>query len=493
MGFQDFFQKKGGGSPVPPSDTPTGLDLRGPRNAASRMATYVNRRPIYLAGGVVAILILGAAIALDSQKQQGAAPIKVSADVNRKILDSQQLSLEQSARQPAISTAPAASASSPTVSAESSAATEFQSALPPQTTAEPSAPPPQPTQPSPKELALESALKGGFGSGMGTQPSLSSPAPIAATPSDADALREAQAASGVSLPKAQGPASLGDYNAHLLRKPVSPYEITAGSVIPAVLETGIDSDLPGTITALVSRNVYASVSGAYLLIPAGTRLVGTYASSPKMGQNRVFVAWTQLQFPNGTSMDLGGFPGTSPRGYAGFHDLVDDHTWSTFKSALLISLIQTGISLSQPGYGSAGATGTQSVTPSQVAEQNLSNTFGQAEAQMLQSSLNVSPTLKIRPGYTFSVLIPKTLIFPGPYQSVVRPETPDPLPSAMAPLANPYVTGEFPSNGSASGASPSRLDGLLRSLERKTGAGTAPNPSGNFAIGSGEPFPAGGE
>jgi len=413
------------------------------------MATYVNSRPIYLAGGVVVLLILGAAIALNSQKTQGPAPVKVAAGVNRRMLDDQQLSLEQSAQEQAMPIAPTGSATSP---AESPAATETQSGLPPQQTpTETSAPPPPPpTQPSPKEQALESALKS-FGSGAGSPSSMAAPAPSAATPSDAEALREARAAAGVSLPRAQGPASLGDYNAHLLRKPVSPYEITAGSVIPAVLETGIDSDLPGTITALVSRNVYASASGAYLLIPAGTRLVGTYGSNPKMGQSRVFVAWTQMIFPNGTTMDLSGFPGTSPRGYAGFSDEVDDHTWSIFKNALLISLIQTGMSIAQPGYGSAGSS-AQAITPTQVAEQNLANTFGQAEAQMLQSAINVSPTLIIRPGYTFNVLIPKTLVFPSPYRHDVAPSSTQVLKSAQAPLANPYLTGSFPQSNAGTAA-----------------------------------------
>ncbi|MGC8467826.1 MAG: TrbI/VirB10 family protein [Acidithiobacillus sp.] len=276
-----------------------------------------------------------------------------------------------------------------------------------------------------------------------------------------------------------------------MRRPISPFEIDAGSVIPAVLETGINSDLPGTITALVSRNVWASASGAYLLIPAGTKLVGTYASSPKMGQSRVFVAWTELQFPNGTSMDLSAFPGTSPRGYAGFHDLVDDHTWGIFKNALLISLIQTGISLSQPGYGSAGINGTQAISPSQVAEQNLANTFGQAEAQMLQSALNVSPTLKIRPGYAFNVLVPKTLVFPGPYRSVVTPGTPRSLKVAAPALANPYITGQFPRDGNAGD---SHLAGLLRILERRASGSTDghPYPYGNTPIGSGAPRTVGG-
>jgi len=436
--FSDFFQGKDKAIPAS-QETPTGLNLQGPRHAASRMATYVNSRPIWLAGGIIAVLIFGAAIAMHQSKNQSLPP-KVHTDANKDLIKNEQVNLENEAR---VSTPPA----SQVTSASSSAAAPTEStsspstALPPQTAPAPASEPAAPAQPSPQMTAVESALKAGLGSNQPTG-NITPPA----IPSDAQALKMAlsQASQAEAAAHPQGPASLADYNPHLVRKPVSPYQINAGSVIPATLISGINSDLPGTITALVSQNVYASASGAYLLIPAGTRLVGTYGSNPKTGQRRVFVAWTQLIFPNGTTMDLSGFPGTSPRGYAGFSDEVDDHTWSIFKNALLISLIQTGMSIAQPGYGSAGMSSTQAITPTQVAEQNLANTFGQAEAQMLQSAVNVSPTLIIPPGYTFNVLIPKTLVFPGPYRHDVAPSTTQVLKSAQAPLANPYLTGSFP-------------------------------------------------
>ncbi len=476
MGFQDFFRGK---SPsVEETDTPTGLDLRGPRNAASRMATYVNRRPIYLAGGVVAILILGTAIALDRKTPTAPAPVHVRSTLNRKQLEAEQASLQQSAQSQAISTAPVVSPASSVSSAEPQRS--FVESVQPSGNASAPAAPAAPASPSPKMEVLEASLKSGVDAAGGASSGLS------AAPQPQTVSSNTQKLPSVSKPSGQGPSSLSDYNPHLLRRPVSPFEIDAGSVIPAVLETGINSDLPGTITALVSRNVWASASGAYLLIPAGTKLVGTYASSPRMGQSRVFVAWTELQFPNGTSMNLENFPGTSARGYAGFHDLVDNHTWRIFKNALLISLVETGSSLVQPGYGSAGSA-TAAITPAQVAEQNLANTFGQAEAQMLQSALNVSPTLKIRPGYAFNVLVPKTLVFPGRYRSVVTPGTPRSLKVAAPALANPYITGQFPRSGNAGG---SHLASLLRSLEhRASGSGEGhPHPYGNTPIGSGAPM-----
>jgi len=82
----------------------------------------------------------------------------------------------------------------------------------------------------------------------------------------------------------------------------SPYELKRGSVIPATLITGINSDLPGRITAQVSQNVYDSATGHRLLIPQGTRLMGRYDSKVSFGQSRILVIWTDIIFPNGATL-----------------------------------------------------------------------------------------------------------------------------------------------------------------------------------------------
>jgi len=97
----------------------------------------------------------------------------------------------------------------------------------------------------------------------------------------------------------------------------SPYELHAGSVIPATLLTGINADLPGTILGQVRDDVLDSVTGTYLLIPRGTKLVGTYDSRIVQGERRVLVAWTRLLYPDGSSMDISGMAGTDPAGYSG--------------------------------------------------------------------------------------------------------------------------------------------------------------------------------
>jgi len=83
-------------------------------------------------------------------------------------------------------------------------------------------------------------------------------------------------------------------NAHFVTPPVSPYEVTAGAVLPAVLVTDTNSDLPGMVTARVRENVYDSVTGAHLLIPQGTVITGVYDSVVSYGQDRLLIAWQRL-------------------------------------------------------------------------------------------------------------------------------------------------------------------------------------------------------
>ena len=130
----------------------------------------------------------------------------------------------------------------------------------------------------------------------------------------------------------QPAASSSDPNV-TLHPPASPYTVMTGSVIPAVLVSGIDSDLPGPILAQVSENVFDSASGRRLLIPQGSRLIGIYRSASSYGQQRVQIAWQRLIFPDTSSMDLPQMPGSDQGGYAGFTDQVNNHYLATFGTA----------------------------------------------------------------------------------------------------------------------------------------------------------------
>lgn len=268
------------------------------------------------------------------------------------------------------------------------------------------------TQPTPQQTAFASALGGQGGSGGGSLSWGSDSA--AAVTASANTEELAQTLAKVAV-LAKPKTSV--YSTHLVRKEVSPYELLQGTVIPATLETGIKSDVSGMATAVVTHPVYNSVSGAYVLIPAGSKLVGMYKSGAAMGQNRVAVMWTRVEFPNGTYIQLGKMTGADQSGYAGFRDEVNDHTWEIFKNALMLSLIDVGMSIASPTSSSTNTTGVTGNEALQDAEQSLAQTFGQAEAQLFQKYINVAPTITIRPGYRFNVVVSQDLVFPGPYQS----------------------------------------------------------------------------
>ncbi|PDT80835.1 IncP-type conjugal transfer protein TrbI [Sinorhizobium sp. BJ1] len=191
------------------------------------------------------------------------------------------------------------------------------------------------------------------------------------------------------------------------------YELKRGSVIPATLITGINSDLPGRITAQVSQNVYDSATGHRLLIPQGAKLFGRYDSKVSFGQSRVLVVWTDLIFPNGSTLQIGGMAGTDAEGYGGFHDKVNNHYFRTFGSAVLIALIGTGIDASMP---ESSTLATQE-TASDAARRNFAESFGRVAEQTISRNLNVQPTLEIRPGYKFNVFVDQDMVFPGSYRN----------------------------------------------------------------------------
>jgi len=188
--------------------------------------------------------------------------------------------------------------------------------------------------------------------------------------------------------------------------PASDYELFAGSVIPAVLVTGIQSDLPGSITALVRQTIYDSRHPNIVLIPQGTRLMGLYTSEVAFGQRRVLVAWNRLIFPNGATLELGGMEGTDRIGEAGFADQVNSHTVRIFGSAILMSLLGVGAELSQPQNSSA----LNSSSTSQQTAAAVANELNQVGTTLLNKNLAVQSTITIRQGYAFDVFVNRTII-----------------------------------------------------------------------------------
>jgi type IV secretion system protein VirB10 len=154
------------------------------------------------------------------------------------------------------------------------------------------------------------------------------------------------------------------------------------------------------------QTVYDSLNPSVVLIPQGTKIIGAYSSDVAYGQSRVLVAWNRLIFPNGAMIDLKGMNGTDGIGQAGLHDQTDNHYGRIFGSAILMSLLGVGAQLSQPQTGNALTT----PSASQQAAGALSQQIDTVGTNLLNKNLNIQPTLNIRPGYTFNVLVNRTMI-----------------------------------------------------------------------------------
>ena len=192
------------------------------------------------------------------------------------------------------------------------------------------------------------------------------------------------------------------------------YEVKAGWLIPAVLEQQLNSDLPGLIRALVRENVYDTVTGKYVLIPAGSTLVGIYNSHVGYGQKALQAVWRRVIFPDGSSLSLGGFEGDDSEGAAGFRDQVDNHWGRIFSGALLTSLFAAGIEISQ---GQNSSVLTQPSYGQQIG-QAVGQQVGQVGVEVTRRNLNIQPTIIVRPGYRFFVRVEKDLLFKAPYSAM---------------------------------------------------------------------------
>jgi type IV secretion system protein VirB10 len=198
------------------------------------------------------------------------------------------------------------------------------------------------------------------------------------------------------------------YNPHALQMPASPYQLMAGTVIAASLVTGLNSDLPGFVIAQVTENVFDTVSGRFLLIPQGSRLVGKYDNVVAFGQERALVVWQRVIRPDGSSIVIDNLPATDTGGYAGLADQVDLHTWKLLKGVALATVLGVG---SELVFGSSD---NDLIRALQLSTQATTNRAGQ---RLVERNLNVQPTITVRPGWPLRVIVHKDIIFLRPYRS----------------------------------------------------------------------------
>jgi type IV secretion system protein VirB10 len=199
-------------------------------------------------------------------------------------------------------------------------------------------------------------------------------------------------------------AAVEPYLSKPLLNPISKYELKAGSIIPGALVTAINTDLPGEVIGQVTENVYDTVTGNYLLIPQGSKLLGKYQSLVTNGQNRALVVWQRLIYPNGNSIVLDGMPGADESGTAGLQDKVDYHLDKLAEATALTTALAYGGNLARNPNSSSGNNG-QDVIGDTVAQQ--ANRIGE---KVIDKELDVQPTITIRQGWPLRVLVNKDMI-----------------------------------------------------------------------------------
>ena len=179
------------------------------------------------------------------------------------------------------------------------------------------------------------------------------------------------------------------------------HTIAQGALIRAVLETAIQSDLPGFIRAEVAHDVY-SFDGSRLLIPKASRLIGEYRSALVRGQTRVFVVWNRLLRPDGVSILIGS-PGTDLLGRVGLAGDLDTHFFKIFGASILLSLIDGAISIAVESVRDSSGTST-------TVLQNT-NSLNRAADIALENSINIPPTIYVDQGTAIQVFVARDLDF----------------------------------------------------------------------------------
>lgn len=173
--------------------------------------------------------------------------------------------------------------------------------------------------------------------------------------------------------------------------------VAQGTVIPAVLETALDSDLPGSVRGVVSRDV-KSFDGARTLIPRGSTLIGQYKSAVAEGQSRAFVIWSRVITPAGVAVEIGS-PATDRLGRGGLDGEVDTHFFRRFGAAILLSVVDAGI---------PAALGSNNNTNLIIASPGQANRVAEIA---LQRQIDIPVTIRVPQGAPVQVFVARDLDF----------------------------------------------------------------------------------
>ena len=199
-----------------------------------------------------------------------------------------------------------------------------------------------------------------------------------------------------STPKAQA-SMIGNRN----------YVIPKGTTIDCVLNTAINSTVPGMTSCTLTRNIYSD-NGKVLLLERGSVATGEFKADIKVGQSRIFVLWSRVKTPNGVVINLDS-PGADSLGRSGFGGDIDNHWWERIGSAFMLSLVQDAI-----GYAATrGANNNNGA--SQMYFQNTQQAGNQMASKVLEGTINIPPTLTKNQGERVSIFVARDLDFTGVY------------------------------------------------------------------------------
>jgi type IV secretion system protein VirB10 len=185
---------------------------------------------------------------------------------------------------------------------------------------------------------------------------------------------------------------------------IAPLSVAAGSIIPSNLITGINSDIEGALVAQVRENVYDTLTGQHLLIPQGSKLVGSYGADVIYGQERVKASFTRLIRPDGTWVALENAEAADTGGMAGLTDDVDNHWGRLIAGALLSATFSLGT------QAAAGTPRGYYPSPAQGAASNAAGSVGQTGQVFAQQQLDRKPTITVRPGFSFDIIVQRDLV-----------------------------------------------------------------------------------
>ncbi|WP_332654519.1 TrbI/VirB10 family protein [Brevundimonas sp.] len=198
------------------------------------------------------------------------------------------------------------------------------------------------------------------------------------------------------------------YGGHSLTPPLSPFELKAGAVIPAVLLSAVDTARPGPVVASVTQNVFDTVTGRHLLLPQGARLIGRHEGESRYGDRRAFLTWERLILPNGKSLVLTGEPGVDAQGAVGVRGRADRRLLPLAMASLFAGAITTLGEIARDDDDSGGGLLGDAGDAAAIEGARVGG-------RLIDRELTVAPSIRLRPGAPVRVLITRDLIL-EPYQ-----------------------------------------------------------------------------